>query len=947
MKTARRIKNIFQHDFRLFLNMALYALIHLIQNGKKPGAMQLVFTFIVMTTLYPVLSPDPNQIARANVAKENIQQQTGPYEIYLPVARCSEGWPMVAANPQRTSWTPEEVTGNLQVEWYRPIEAYIPQNVQVIASRGFLYVATAKGLYTLNAANGEVAWRFDTEMPLGNSPTVVGGVVYVGGYDRKLHALDAVTGTHLWAFEGAQAGFSTNPLVIDGRIFAGNRDGYMYAIGAHGTVDQGRLLWKYRTGGPIHLSPAYQNGVIFFAAGDNHAYALFTETGNLVWKSKKLPGDGYHSYWPVIYQDKVIFSGASSYRTAADPGTKSVPETPDYGYSNIFAMERDSLWPSEPDGTLIGEEVYSQPWAQGYPILDLSRITEYLEDNPTSDPYKHKPWRRVIIVLNTRDGNEYTFDSDSDGYPEYLPVTMWGTHNGNRYPPIVGPNEILYVSNIYQKLDISRGIVMGWNPATPSYMSILGGNGAIDEPQALSSGGHLIYRSLCCDRVGDYFDTRQNGIRNQTVWSYNLDQLAPGYDEMWTILPGLPRLQGWYKGISNSINSAYHNHGDQNPLIPYNGRLYIHRSNAIIAFGTGPALGKLPLLPIQSTTSTTKPLTIQDLTTRLEDEVQKMLAAGPLRPGYFNNSQFAYKAFVNYFENPGDTLYTLSRAYPYLSPELQSETRTYLRREFQEYFDPVMYSSIGWADGAAREAMPLPPEVEAALESYPKTEFARYWSWLYPQHNFYTMWKYAQIFPEDARRIYDLAKSRLQVPVPEIANSDYFLQAPYEHNAYIAGYIGFLNLQDLAGMSGIESQLRSSVINELNRLLQLKANIFTKNSYFGMDDFNYWKHLDIARNFIFLIPELGDYMNQNMLARVQEALDEYEYIAQYWFVSRYESAIGETAISHLYNYGALFQAKAYVLKVPRDVLTQYLDVPAFAVGDLFYIQNLVAAIEAP
>ena len=31
-------------------------------------------------------------------------------------------WPMVAANPQRTSWTPEEVRGNLSVEWYHPIE---------------------------------------------------------------------------------------------------------------------------------------------------------------------------------------------------------------------------------------------------------------------------------------------------------------------------------------------------------------------------------------------------------------------------------------------------------------------------------------------------------------------------------------------------------------------------------------------------------------------------------------------------------------------------------------------------------------------------------------------------------------------------------------------------------------------------------------------------------
>jgi len=42
----------------------------------------------------------------------------------------------------------------------------------------------------------------------------------------------------------------------------------------------------------------------------------------------------------------------------------------------------------------------------------------------------------------------------------------------------------------------------------------------------------------------------------------------------------------------------------------------------------------------------------------------------------------------------------------------------------------------------------------------------------------------------------------------------------------------------------------------------------------------------------------------------------------------------------------VLQAKAYVLGEPREELLKYLDVPAFRVGDLFYIQNLVAVIEA-
>jgi hypothetical protein len=55
----------------------------------------------------------------------------------------------------------------------------------------------------------------------------------------------------------------------------------------------------------------------------------------------------------------------------------------------------------------------------------------------------------------------------------------------------------------------------------------------------------------------------------------------------------------------------------------------------------------------------------------------------------------------------------------------------------------------------------------------------------------------------------------------------------------------------------------------------------------------------------------------------------------------------EGVMSPLYNYSAMFQAKAFILKEPRTQLTKYLDVPGFERGDLLYIQNLVAAIQAP
>lgn len=859
----------------------------------------------------------------------------------------TEGWPMVAANPERTSWTSDEVSGNLRVEWYRPIEAYIPQNVQIITSNGLLYISTANGLLALNAANGDLVWRYNTELPLGNSPTVVNEVLYVGGYDRKIHAINALNGVHLWSFEGAKAGFDTNPLVVDGKVIAGSRDGMMYAIHAHGLPNQGRLAWSFKAGGPIHLSAAYKSGVIYFAADDNYAYALNASNGSLIWKSQKLPGDGYHSFWPVIYGDKVIFSAAPAYRSDLNPGTRTIKDDAGTPFSEVRTMERYDIFYGEPQGALIGPTVADQPWANGYPVIDASRLTQYFENNPNPDPHRYKPWRRTSIVLNASNGSEYTFDSDGDGFQEYIPVAYWGTNSGNRYPPLVGPDGTLYQNNLYNNTGDSQGRVMGWKMGT-QYLSVLVGQGAVAEPQAISAGGNFIYRSLCCDRVGDYFSFQKGRAPSQTLWSYNLGTLAPGYDEMWITLPGWPRLHGWYQGVLDTVNSAYHNHGDQSPIIPYNGRLYVHRSNALIAFGPGPTLGKLATIPIQNVQDNLPTPSLNDLRARLEEEILKILDAGHLRPGYYSNGQFSlYRELTDYFDNPGDTLYTLARAYPHLSPQLQERTRNYLRREFQDYFDPVLYASLGWADGSAREAMPLPPDAQAGVPALGKSEFKGGWSWRYPQHNFYAMWKYAQIFPADAARVYELAKSKLQVPVPNLPVEDYFLQRPFELNAYITGYIGFLNLQELAGKAAQDSGVRTNVTNELNRLKELRVSTFTKNSYWGTENFNYKKHLDIARNFMLIVPELGDYLNQNILAQVNTAIAEYEYIAPYWFVSRYEAVIGEGAMSNLYNNNALLMAKSYILKESRQELAKYLDAPGFARGDLFYIQNLVIAIEAP
>ncbi len=94
-----------------------------------------------------------------------------------------------------------------------------------------------------------------------------------------------------------------------------------------------------------------------------------------------------------------------------------------------------------------------------------------------------------------------------------------------------------------------------------------------------------------------------------------------------------------------------------------------------------------------------------------------------------------------------------------------------------------------------------------------------------------------------------------------------------------------------------------------------------------------------------MTPELAQYLHDNALSKVQAAVDEYQRITPYWFVAGFDDTVGEAIHEPMYDLLVL-QAKALVLKQPASELIKYLDVPAFARGDLFHIQNLVTILAA-
>jgi outer membrane protein assembly factor BamB len=60
-------------------------------------------------------------------------------------------------------------------------------------------------------------------------------MVYVGGDDGNLYALNATTGTMLWSFT-TQALVTSSPAVANGVVYVGSDDNNLYAIGNRTTT---------------------------------------------------------------------------------------------------------------------------------------------------------------------------------------------------------------------------------------------------------------------------------------------------------------------------------------------------------------------------------------------------------------------------------------------------------------------------------------------------------------------------------------------------------------------------------------------------------------------------------------------------------------------------------------------------------------------------------------
>lgn len=106
------------------------------------------------------------------------------------------------------------------------------------------------------------AWTFNAGDSVLSSPVVHDGVVYFGSRDGRLYARDARTGAALWNYRSS-GWFEASPCVSSGTVYAVSLDGYLYALDRL----TGSLKWLTPLGAPSVSSPLVSGGRVYVGTG--------------------------------------------------------------------------------------------------------------------------------------------------------------------------------------------------------------------------------------------------------------------------------------------------------------------------------------------------------------------------------------------------------------------------------------------------------------------------------------------------------------------------------------------------------------------------------------------------------------------------------------------------------------------------------------------------------
>ena len=190
-----------------------------------------------------------SEITRSGMTSETIGPKLFLQWKYFPTHQPKPAWPMPAEELPRM----------------HNDNAY---HVVIADNNVYFGCSITNKVYSIDANKGKIRWEFFTQGPVRFAPTVINGSVYVGSDDGYVYCLDAKDGSLIWKY---RAGSSDEKVIGNGRMIS---------------------LW------PVRTSVLVDKGVVYFAAGvfpyeGLYICALSAKDGSVVWRNDTI-GDRAH-----------------------------------------------------------------------------------------------------------------------------------------------------------------------------------------------------------------------------------------------------------------------------------------------------------------------------------------------------------------------------------------------------------------------------------------------------------------------------------------------------------------------------------------------------------------------------------------------------------------------------------------------------------------------------
>lgn len=171
-----------------------------------------------------------------------------------------------------------------------------------------LYFGAGDGyFYCLNAANGEIFWKFLLNSESLTRPLIHDSRVFHITANNTLYSFDKLGGRSLWVkTNGAKANMSVRgqaaPVYESGILYLGFSDGYFSAINAK----NGRKLWSRQIGddkrfNDVDTRVVFSSSCLLVSSFANALYCLGRKSGEILWKHDR---GGYNS---IYLSDKKIY----------------------------------------------------------------------------------------------------------------------------------------------------------------------------------------------------------------------------------------------------------------------------------------------------------------------------------------------------------------------------------------------------------------------------------------------------------------------------------------------------------------------------------------------------------------------------------------------------------------------------------------------------------------